>query len=198
MKKLMIAAAIVCAAALSQASTMKWKVDGIAQYGDSEVYTMLGFIEADTTGAANSMLLSRTTAEAYAQNVNTAPGAFDDYIGKSVTTEADGGKISDSTTAFSTYKNQWINEQGATEFESGKFYAIIFNAEDIEDATAYMITTSETVTYGSAASTAQTANLGAGTWVEIGAPVPPVVPEPTSAMLLLLGVAGLALKRKQA
>ena len=29
-------------------------------------------------------------------------------------------------------------------------------------------------------------------------PTPPVVPEPTSAMLVLLGVAGLALKRKQA
>ena len=196
MKKLMITLGAVALATVTSASTMKWSITDINQYKDSEVYTILGFIEADTTGAANSMLLNKATAEAHAKNVATAPNAFDDYIGKSKIVDASKGKVSGTTAAFSTYKNTWVND--AVTEDTGTFYAIIFNAENIEDATAYMITTSETVKYGSAASTAQTANLGAGTWVEIGTPVPPVVPEPTSAMLLLLGVAGLALKRKQA
>ena len=190
MKKLIMAAAIVCAAACAQAATMKWSVANVAQYKDSVDYTMLCFIEADSTGAANSMLLNKATAEGYAKAKNYA--AMEDFIAKEKSLEADEGTITGTSTAFSTYKNSWVNEAGGT--ESGKFYAIIFNAEDIADATAYMITESAEVKYGSAASTAQTANLGAGTWVEIGADTP----EPTSGLLLLLGVAGLALRRRRA
>ena len=188
MKKLILALGVAVAMTSLQAATIKWGVSGVSAQGTAttEDYAMLCFISADTTGAASSMILSTSDASAL-----VSAKKFTDLSAKAAKTTAldDEGAI--TTTAFSTYKNSWVNSGGSS--DSGTFYAIIFNSDDVSTATHYMITSEKTVVFGASASTAQTATLSPGTWTAI-APVP----EPTSGLLLLLGMAGLALKRKRA
>ena len=189
MKKLMLALGAVVAMTSVHAATMKWGVSGVTAQGTAttEDYAMLCFISADTTGAASSMILSTSDATALVTAKN-----FASLSAKAAKTGAIDDEGYATTTAYSTYKNSWIN--GTGENNTGKFYAIIFNSDDVSTATHYMITSEATVKYGSAANTAQTATLAAGTWQPISADVP----EPTSGLLMLLGVAGLALRRPRA
>ena len=186
MKKLIFALGAIVATTSLQASTIKWSVSGVTPQGSAttEDYVMLCFISGDTTDAAASKILSTSDAAALVNAKN-----FDDLNAKVAKTAALTDEGSKTSTAFNTYKNQWINT--ATTDYNGTFYAIIFNSDDITTATHYMITGEVTVKYGSAASTAQTASLTVGSWA-------PISPEPTSGMLMLLGMAGLALRRKRA
>ena len=179
MKKLMIAAAIACAAVVSQAATMKWAVSGVEakDTATTEDYYMVCFMSADTTGAAASKLTTLAAAEAWAKSLGESGSV---NILKEANLDDEGNA---STTKFSTYDSQWIDPG------KGDFYAVIFNADDIANATAYMITTVTKVPYAGLGDSL-TANVGAGEWQS--------VPEPTSGLLLLIGVAGLALKRKRA
>ena len=82
--------------------------------------------------------------------------------------------------------------------ESFEVYAVIFDAGSVADANNYFMTASKAGTipanganfnlaFGTFASQVSTAGSSGG-WV--------AVPEPTSGLLMLLGMAGLALKRK--
>lgn len=89
------------------------------------------------------------------------------------------------------------------------FYLIIFNANDIENATHFLVsTTKPNATYDPDAdptgSMIQFITFGpddflSDAWQQIGGePVDPGVPEPTALALLALGVAGVALRRRVA
>ena len=185
MKKLIFALGAIVATTSLQASTIKWSVSGVTPQGSAttEDYVMLCFISGDTTDAAASKILSTSDAAALVNAKN-----FDDLNAKVAKTKILDDTGSGTSTAFNTYKSQWVNS-GTSDYK-GTFYAIIFNSDDITTATHYMITGEVTVKYGSAASTAQTASLTVGSWA-------PISPEPTSGMLMLLGMAGLALRRKR-
>ena len=180
MRKLLIAAAIVCAAVASQACSIKWSVGGISETGTDaspEGYTLYCFMSADTSGAASAKLLAVDAAIALAQ-----AGDFTTLASKAMkTTEVD--EFGDAlSTKYDLFANEWVSPA------TGDFYAIAVNtAQDM-----YNVTSVKTFSFGTAGANS-TVNLAAGTWTATGA-----VPEPTSGLLLLLGVAGLALKRKRA
>ena len=188
MKKLMLALGVAVAVTSLQAATVKWNVSGVTAQGSAttEDYTMLCYISADTTGAAASDILTVASAQALITGKKLT-----ELEGKAVKTKALTDEGAALSGALSTYKNAWVN--GTGENNTGTFYAIIFNSDDVSTATHYMITSEATVKFGSAASTAQTATLSPGTWTAIAD-----VPEPTSGLLMLLGMAGLALRRKRA
>ena len=143
MKKLIIAAAIVCAAVVSQAAAFAWEgfdindIDGNAFTGAATIYC----VELPAI---------------------TATGAVD------------AGELMG-------------NDFASDLFEANTTYNFYFTAQDLVGNTYK----SETVSAKALAVGANSISFeGNGTWT--------AAPEPTSGLLLLLGMAGLALKRKHA
>ena len=173
MKKLMIAAAIVCAAAVSQAASMSWKV--LTDATGETVYIC-------STGSGFASLADIIAAE-YGTAGNTG------------TTTTSGRAPATWTGAEGVATGISLDDVGMQTFyavvvdSSGKgYYAIAGSGE--------VYTTSSSPEVGLVDMAATIAGGNYTPWA--GGPGPEPVPEPTSAMLLLLGVAGLALRRKQA
>ena len=105
-----------------------------------------------------------------------------------------GSAVVHTTNGLAAGANVRWNAAGWGDFAAGteySFYSVILNGA-LDDATAFMITDIVTKT----APATGALNMGFGlqasnTWTE-------TVPEPTTGLLPLLGMAGLALRRKQA
>ena len=173
MKKLIIAAAIVCAATISQAAAVGWTCMGTSAFsgGDYDIFVIgkngvTGVDQIKAIVAAGGL----EAASAYAfdtGSVSTTASKAATQSGKSITYSGSG---TDSYSAF-------IFVQDA----KGE------NASFTSTASITMGDDSTSKTWGFAN---QATNLANNKFA--------VAPEPTSGLLLLLGVAGLALKRRRA
>ena len=186
MKKLMIAAAIVCVAAFAQASSCDWSVDwAYAVNTSNPTYT------GDETFSGTYWLVALSS--------DSTAGISVDDTGKLTLgagmTQAGTGSISDSAFAGSI--------TGLTEANNGDKYAlVIFDSNykyyGVSDVAAIAGVVDEpptdgtTITFSNIYDSADDANYMVAN-IQAQA-----VPEPTSGLLLLLGVTGLALRRRRA
>ena len=188
MKKLMIAAAIVCAAAMTQAASVAWKSGKITAPADAA--GTKGTVVANPT-QMYIFSISQTdymmyAAMSYADASEAIWGALGgdklpaspdatvkSAFGSTVTKTVDDASGMNYGAAIFTY----------TDNDGNDWYIANIGSVDVGASGTYNVTNLGT-TFGG------TAGGAIGAWT--------AVPEPTSGLLLLLGVAGLALKRKRA
>ena len=182
MKKLAIVAAIVCAATFANAAAIDWSaskvydaVETAAQGKNVAANGWLGYVimEADystvTSDLAAGNTSSLTSKAVGPQKATTNKGAFN---------------------ASAASGNVASGEQS--------FYLIVLNSTTLAGATSYAASAKTTVTVDSSLDTLiafgsmESATKSTANWTTMS------VPEPTSGLLMLLGVAGLALRRRRA
>jgi len=193
MKKLMIAAAIVCAAIATQAASIQWGGDICEPDGLSSVQsgTTLYLLHADTMGSAVTQVLLNNSAN------------WQDWT-------ANGGwSIVASHTLEAIEISNYATGTGLTYSDGAAatgYYAVIAvdgaaGADGLTGSYNYAGYNSNTDPLSSAVPAITVGDGWASDWIGVGG-FDKVsftnVPEPTSGLLLLLGMAGLALKRKRA
>ncbi len=187
MKKIIMAAAIVCVAAFAQAAAINWQSGTLYIASDAAGTTgTLSTDRANNNTRSVTMYVYALSMDDYtaAQTMDTA-ALYEKY---SATTET--GKGTTLPTGAATY-NQTVGDA------SGANYALLLfvdeknanlkEGEVFVKATLAManVESNGTIAMPNMVTSAQTSN-----WV--------AVPEPTSGLLLLIGMGALALRRKQA
>lgn len=188
MKKLMIVAAIALSAIASQAASVAWTVTNIYQPGSTADKILNGnglvyLFCAQEVGTSDVLSALSDTSTTLADKTS--------YLsGNSVASTAltGDGKVSTSSV--------WSAAAG-----DYTFYGLIFADNAVAEGGKYVVT-AVTTEYGWDNTSDTNVSLGnqktltqnAGSWSSVAS----AVPEPTSGLLLLVGAAMLALKRKRA
>jgi len=188
MKKLLIAVAIICTAAASQAASITWSAMNVKTPIATDVKVdqtgIIGTGAAMENLAINLFWVDSTGTDVAIGTFYTGTGS---NAGKSTNNVLGNGTSSDLYLAM-------VDDQGATWKPQYHMTATYSTEDGTYTFDGYV---ASSVAIGDLASKAVGAAANfttAGTWTYTAN----AVPEPTSAMLVLLGVAGLALRRRRA
>ena len=180
MKKLMFMLAAVAVAACTQAASVSWTCTNVKDGTGSAISGIAYFVNAATLSQSDLAALSGASAftTALSGMYSWTPETAGKY------TNADG--VANATL-------------GLADETANQVYLVVFDTATITDTSKYYTTEVKSVTTYSGTETAQikwgsqsTPSQAAGAWTAVS------VPEPTSGLLMLVGLAGLALRRRRA
>ena len=180
MKKLMFMLAAVAVAACTQAASVSWTCTNVKDGSGNPINGIAYFV--------NAADLSQSAAKAFTK--------------ASDWTTALSGAYSWSPTDAGKYTSAAVDNAtlGLTDATASSAYLVIFDTAAITDTSHYYMTEVKNFdTYGGTETASvkwgsqSTASQAAGAWTSVSP-----VPEPTSGLLMLIGMAGLALRRKRA
>ncbi len=188
MKKIMIMALAAVSAMALNAATVSWTITNVKQ-GDTGVSgtAYVFFVEGASADTSWATGLANKGATAVKDAIASA-GANFSYTPKNA------GTYSYITAQGYTLKtNEELGLTGNTQYTA---YAIIFDTAEITEDSKFIVTGTRTATtYGDASASNRAFQIGSqasATWNAVA------VPEPTSGLLMLVGLAGLALRRRRA
>ncbi len=181
MKKLMFILAAVAMAVSVQAASVSWTCTNVKDGSGNAISGIAYFVNAATLGQEEVATFSK------ASDWTTALSGMYSY------SPSDAGKYTHAAVENATL--------GLADASAQQAYLVIFDTAEITDASHYYLTEVKSVTTYSGTETAQikwgsqsTPSQAAGAWSSVTGGVP----EPTSGLLMLIGLAGLALRRKRA
>ena len=198
MKKLMIAAAIACATGLAQAASVAWNSGTMyaATAKDGSCPTTGSTGKSGSSGhATTAYIYYFETLEAYnTAKATSVENLYKNYVLNTSVTP----KASDSLKPNGILNKSIPAANGGDENPQTVYGMEIFvdtaTAENYADVDAFVKVGFGTATWkDTVGATFSDVGLQQSKWTAVGA-----VPEPTSGLLLLLGVAGLALRRRRA
>ena len=180
MKKLIMLAACTMLAAVTHAAAVGWSLAGATNYkGDAYQFFVIGQNGVTSIATVTALLDAGTATDSYAFATGNIAANGSANVAYSAS-----GKSLDA----GTHEAFYVIFDAASPTAGSANYAVVSGAPNL----------TKTVTASAASVTFMAANQATflnntDNWKSYGA-----VPEPTSGLLLLLGVAGLALKRKRA
>ncbi len=184
MKKLIVMLSIAGAAFMSHAASVYWTCTNV--YGGNTTDTVSGiayFLTTDMLAYADAQALQGKGASA----ITAALGSAYSYSGS-------GGAFGKATTEAVANA-----DLGVSDSSTYQAYLMIFDTAEVTDSSKFYLTGLKTLETFSGTETAsvkfgsqKTNSQSSANWASAGN-----VPEPTSALLLLVGGAMLALRRKQ-
>lgn len=188
MKKLMLAVALICTAIIGRAAAVSWS-SGSVRIVDPKTGDTLTSL---SSGSIWLVVLSDKTG--WSEGTwSAAKGSVTELASANIGAGKTAGIVAGTRYSF-TY-----DETGATGLKNGDVLAVVFkDSSGAYDQLEYYSSKSavtDTLTVSGMSDTTWSQTFAFG---QDGGSITTPVPEPTSAILVLLGFAGLALKRKRA
>lgn len=199
MKKLMVAFAVVAVAAVAQAASVSWTCTNVKNTkGESaKGVAYVFFSQGDTRNSG-----AHPGTDALMSAILALEGKGATAVAEYMTGNSNFTYVNTTAGDFGHAAVDQVTDLGITS-DGGKNYgafAVIFDTETITDASNFYITTANySQVYDDLSTNTkqfaignQTASATATNWHAVA------VPEPTSGLLLLLGIGAMALRRRRA